>query len=38
MHIADELPIFTETVPENGNVTNGYGMFTVYNVITDTLR
>lgn len=34
----DELPFYTESSDAKGNIVNGYGLFTVFDVRTDTIR
>jgi len=36
--LAEEGPIFTSTNPTGGNVKNGYGLFTIFSAVTDTIR
>ncbi len=34
----DEYPLFNELSPVKGNVTNGYGLFAIFSLVTDTIR
>jgi hypothetical protein len=37
IHDRDELPFVTEMASNKGNIVNGYGIFTIFGVVTDTL-